>query len=445
MVIALLLTVGLLLAHYSCALRSIVHTKEVAAAMTTPHLQMDEGQARLLPGFASHGDEGNPQPWVEQGTTAMALRVDDNLAGAAPAEDAVSDTTMLTQSQPRSSHVNAAVDMASAAAAQGQSAAGYPAATACKPSPEKEPAASSGWFQSDGLGSASSQHDGSMQQDALSSLSTEQSCVSCSCEPAAEHSLRDAASAHTTAPIAAATAVEPASGDLVDLTSTEHAVVVPDESQLVCVPAAHSVSAPEVAVWGRLAVGGFVSPATAAAARESDATLTDGIARAEFGEDSSLLKPAEPFHASRLDIQADTDALAAAADSTDKAATGSSQSNDAAAANRKLQECSSAVATSTHPELAVALDEPFMVLPSQEDEPHVTSITIQTAVNQAQAATSETVTPPSAEEGSPESSPLNSPIESFSQPDIDPEVPLAAEMQPMEQDQPDNAQDLPST
>ena len=441
MVVATLLTALLLLAHSSSILKSRAHTQGVAPAMAPAHLQTTHAQGRPLPGFASHEDGGKPQPWVEQGVMAMAFRIDDSLAAAAPAEDAVYDMATLNESGPNSSQVNGVTD--TAGAVQDQSAAGCPAATALKANPEEEPTASIAWSQSETVGMASRQCGGSMQEDAVSSLSTAQSCVSC-LTVSAEDSLHDAASAHITAPAAAATAVEPAPGDLADFTSTGHAVVVPDGPQLVCTPAAPSVSAPAVAVLGELAMGGFACPATAAAPLESDAGegATDGTARAEYREDSSLLMPADSLHASRLDIQADTDALAAAADSTDEAASGPSQSYGAAAAEHKVQECSSAVAASVHSELAIAVVEPFAVLPRQEDQADATKIKAQTAVDHAQAVTSDAVRLPSAKAVTTETG-FNSLIRAGLQPGTI--MALAAESQlVLEQDQQDKSQDLTS-
>ena len=422
--------------------KTLDSTQDVAPAMAPSHLQMDNTQARLLPGFASQEHEISSQPWLEQGATAVALTDEGSLAVAA--EDAVSDAATATKHEPSSSHLKAMVDMATAA--QDQSAAGYPAAMTLKPSPAEESSASSGRSQSDALGLAGTlEHGGTMQEKAISLVNIEQSCVSCPSETSGEDGLQDAVSAHTTAATAAATAVEPAPGDPADPASTGHAVVVPDTAQLVCASAAHSTNALAAAVLEELAVTDTACPATAAAAPESDAAevvaTTDSLAGPQCHEHSSLLKPAEPLYASRLDMQADTDALAATTDSTDEAVTGSFHSNNAAAADHKLQECSSAVAAPVRSELAVAIDELFTVLPSQEDEPGVTpGVKAQSAVDQAQAVTSETVTLPSAEAVTTETS-LSSPTRAGVQPDIGTTVALAAETLVLQQDQQHIAQD----
>ena len=403
----------------------------------------DEHTSRQHPGFISHADDLTPQAWVEQGAAALLSTDDGRSTAAALPTDTAGDNPTLTDIHAWTSRTKSLPHMT--AAAQDHRAVANHAATALVHSPEEEPSASSNWPQSEGSGSGSSIHDTSL----------EPSCASYFCKSSAGVSARDMPLGYITAPITAATAVEPAPGDVVTPTPTGHTLVGSDKAQLVCTVSPHSVTALEVAALGELAVGGLVCPITAVAAQKSKAqpaeaaTQTNGQVRMQYSEDAGVQNPAEPLTASRANVQADIDSLAARADATGDAACSFPDSSLAPDADCTLHQDNSAVAALAHCAPAVAVDEPARLVPLQEDQLGVLSNNAQSIAAHTQTSAPETATACVVEEAITEPGLLNSPSGAVDHPDRGSFAALAAEVQPMPQQdsqdniqQPDSSQDL---
>lgn len=364
----LLLMAVLLLGQSSSRFRpSDLHTSGGSApTMISSHLLLGAGHTSgQHPGFASHADDVTSQLWLEQGAAALPSTDDGRPTAVELPADAASHDPTLTDVHACTSCIKSLPDMADMT--QDHRAVASHAATAIVTSPEEEPSASSNWLQSEALGPTSSAYGTSL----------EPSFVSCPrSDFSAADSPQDGASGHTTAPTAAATAVEPAPSDMVKPTFTKQAVSVIEEAQLVCTASPRYVTALQVAVLGELAMGGLICPATAVAPHKSDAagaaTLTHGQAKVHYSEDAGVQKPVAPLIAAR-NMLADIDPLAAPAEATAPAASSPPQSSDAVDADCTVHQCSSAASALALQQPAVAVHEPARLLLLQENQPGVIS------------------------------------------------------------------------
>ena len=163
----------------------------------------------------------------------------------------------------------------------------------------------------------------------------------------------------------------------------------------------------------------------------AEVALTSG--NPDVVEGAALLEPAEPWPASSHGLQAGTVGLTAAADTTADAVADPSQSDDAPSAVRTLQECSSAMAASSQPELPVAFDERYKVFTGQKQQPHVMSLNAQGTVDQTQPSSSDTAGLHATKQVIVDSALLNTLTRAGFQPSIAPTAALSAGMQPMPQ------------
>lgn len=427
---ALLLLFGQSLGPFTSA----AHTQNVASALAPSHLPMGNGHARLQPGSASPTQEVEQQPWMEQAAAAaLPSTGDDSLTAAPLPTDAACDVP--TSAQAHTSHALSPIS----GAPEDQRAMANDATTVVVPSLEEEAAAAVS------AGQASSAQGETVEscsifQGTLASLFLEQSCALCPAVSSAADSAQDFASGYAALP---ATGAE--TGVLANPTFTEHPVVIPEEAQLVCTASLRPETSLEDVMWREMAVHSLMCPAIAVATSDSaEAAIVryvQGSAEHREDADPAVPLPAQPFPASHALMQAAAISFAAAADANEviDASLSPFQCNDAACADHTLQQCSSAAAAALHPGVSVTADEPFSYSSIQENQLVVANIISQTTTDQTLISSLEIAGLPSDEVIDTDSGRPNSPFGAFSQLGVGPTAALAAEVQPMLQQ--DNTQD----